>query len=120
MKPRILKKWLDALRSGEYQQTNSKLRDKHGYCCWGVLCDLHAQETGYVWTEHKTHGDEYFKYLGAGGLPPSEVEKWAGLESDALTESGESVFWKLAHLNDDGVEFTEIADHAEQIFSGGN
>ena len=30
------KKWLDALESGKYKQTNDSLMDDYGYCCLGV------------------------------------------------------------------------------------
>jgi len=43
MNPRIKQRWLDALRSGEYKQTMENLQDMNGFCCLGVLCDLHAQ-----------------------------------------------------------------------------
>lgn len=33
----IKKKWVEALRSGDYKQTRLRLQDKGGYCCLGVL-----------------------------------------------------------------------------------
>ena len=32
--------WIEALRSGEYQQTADTLKDRDGYCCLGVLCHV--------------------------------------------------------------------------------
>lgn len=32
--------WVDALRSGKYQQTSSVLQDTEGHCCLGVACDV--------------------------------------------------------------------------------
>lgn len=71
MKTRIKKKWLEALRSGEYEQTLGKLRDERGFCVYGVLCDLHAKETGGEW--------DGSAYLGKKGSLPGEVAGWAGL-----------------------------------------
>jgi len=34
------RKWINALRGGEYKQTRGELRDHLGYCCLGVLCDI--------------------------------------------------------------------------------
>jgi len=34
-----VQRWLDALRSGKYQQTPGRLRDGNGYCCLGVVCE---------------------------------------------------------------------------------
>lgn len=44
MNPEVKALWLNALRSGEYQQGTGKLKQTYGgdqrYCCLGVLCDL--------------------------------------------------------------------------------
>lgn len=38
MNPRWKQPWIDALESGEYQQTRGVLHNGVGYCCLGVLC----------------------------------------------------------------------------------
>lgn len=35
-----IRKWVEALRSGKFQQTNGALRDLDGYCCLGVACEV--------------------------------------------------------------------------------
>jgi hypothetical protein len=40
MDPVLKAKWIEALRSGEYQQTFGALRDNDGHCCLGVLCEV--------------------------------------------------------------------------------
>lgn len=45
IKPEIKKRWIEALRSGEYEQAIGVLRKTDGvgrqrYCCLGVLCDV--------------------------------------------------------------------------------
>jgi hypothetical protein len=40
------KKWVEALRSGKYKQTEHVLQDTNGYCCLGVACVVYEQETG--------------------------------------------------------------------------
>jgi len=46
-----IKKWVRALRSGEYSQTTGQLQDDRGHCCLGVACevfipkDLHIRYT---------------------------------------------------------------------------
>jgi len=37
-----VKQWTDALRSGEYKQGKGALCNVNGFCCLGVLCDLHG------------------------------------------------------------------------------
>lgn len=50
MDTRVKALWLDALRSGEYEQAKEVLAKvdpetgKVGYCCLGVLCDLAVKE----------------------------------------------------------------------------
>ena len=36
----LIKEWIKALRSNEYNQTRGALQDDYGYCCLGVLCEI--------------------------------------------------------------------------------
>lgn len=40
MNPGIKASWLEALRSGRYQQGQGQLRWENSFCCLGVLCDI--------------------------------------------------------------------------------
>lgn len=106
MNPEIKAEWVAALRSGEYAKTTGELHDDVGYCCLGVLCDLHRQKHGGQWE------DGY--YLGEFDILPAEVMDWAGLDSQspAVDDDG------LADLNDGAGHwqehsFVEIADLIE-------
>ncbi len=115
----VKKKWLEALRSGEYKQTRGKLRRNRGknkasFCCLGVLCNLHAQahpEIAATQTDPKS-------YIGATELPPVEVMEWAGLEAkDPVIAIGHGVHertTRLSVLNDSGYSFKEIASLIER------
>lgn len=72
MKTEIKQAWLDALRSGAYQQGTGALRIAGEHCCLGVLCDLHAQAGLGQWDKHGYDGD-------GTGLPES-VREWSGIE----------------------------------------
>jgi hypothetical protein len=72
MKAEIKQLWIDALRSGKYQQGTGALRIVNEYCCLGVLCDLHAQAGLGQWNTHGYDGDNT-------GLPES-VREWADIE----------------------------------------
>lgn len=80
MRKEIKQKWVDALRSGKYSQTQGQLRvtnddGKASYCCLGVLCDIHR-----LTTKKKGNGwDKDDNYKGAGGTLPKVVQEWAGL-----------------------------------------
>ena len=78
MNPRIKQRWLEALRSGEYKQTKENLQNSDGFCCLGVLCDLHAKERGTNWVR-KTDGYELY---GETQILPLSVQEWSGLNND--------------------------------------
>lgn len=128
MNKRIKKKWLKALRSGEYKQTTGGLREVNldeetmGFCCLGVLCNIHAQEHPDI-AKHETSP---YEYLGASGLLPFQVAKWAGLtkhinhKSEGEDEVDIDVRYKgedvtLANLNDtEKLSFKKIANVIER------
>jgi len=119
MNPRIKKKWLEALRSGEYKQTTETLRDENGFCCLGVLCDIHAKERGANWVKLI----ESYELYGEVQLLPLSVQEWAGLDNDMggvvdfEYESGGEIHLKadtLPEINDSwNKNFNEIADLIE-------
>lgn len=119
MKPEPKAKWLEALRSGEFLQTQEgELRTKDGgqFCCLGVLCEVYRRETnGPDWdivTRHHGQG-----YLGEGAYLPNEVRDWAGLNAqNPSVQLDGSVFntTTLADMNDAGKLFREIADIIEE------
>lgn len=110
----IKDKWLAALRSGEYQQTRGGLRDNVGYCCLGVLCDLHAKEAGKDWIA-PVYG-RYYKYGEQEAYLPYTVMEWAGfncmVSCNPQIQHGKDT--SLSSLNDRGIPFTEIADVIEK------
>ena len=105
MNKTVIRKWAEALESGEYMQGYGQLYDGETYCCLGVLCQLHMQETGEVWEEDE---DGMHCYLGHANYLPATVANWAGLEMvpsvkyDSKRES-------LDLLNDNMIGFNEIA-----------
>lgn len=107
MNPEIKARWVAALRSGEYKQTVGALRDKGGFCCLGVLCDLHSKERGERWDD--------FSYGGEKMLVPESVQEWSGASrSPEIARSPEHEEDELSMLNDDGLTFHEIADLIEK------
>lgn len=89
MKPEIKQKWLDALRSGEYNHGTIALkRTREGghlqHCALGVLCEVHSQATGEQWRILNTNLAAEFRYYyyGFSGSLHSDVVLWAGLEDD--------------------------------------
>jgi hypothetical protein len=95
MKKAVKKRWVAALRSGEYDQTQEKLFDgENGFCCLGVLCDIQGD------------GDKN-PPSDTGGLP-----MWM-LDQVNLSVSEEQ---QLIELNDTKkYTFSEIADYIETV-----
>ena len=114
MDKRVKEMWVKALRSGEYEQTQERLCNKNGYCCLGVLCDLHAKETGQAWDSYP----EGYEYVGESGVLPDVVAVWAGLgDEDWMKEDSNDPKVNgvcLSKRNDDGMGFAEIADLIER------
>lgn len=100
MNPEIKAKWLEALRSHQYQQARKYLRtDETHFCCLGVLCDLTAPRR---W---RPISDGEFCHGSAHAFPDNDILAEADLsELDAE---------KLANMNDRGKSFAEIADYIE-------
>ena len=112
MKKSIMKKWVKALRSGEYEQGKGvlcRIGDKHDYfCCLGVLTDIYMQEIGDL--NISTLGKDIRYDFSIGDLPP-KVRKWSGVKSGFGSFNQTS----LSYLNDSwNKDFKEIADIIER------
>lgn len=71
------KKWLEALRSGQYDQTKMRLvrvedDGKRSYCCLGVLCELSGLEVDVSKDERGPHfvWEEFDEKKSTAFLPP--------------------------------------------------
>lgn len=95
MKPEIKQKWIDALRSGEYQQDVGVLKTEKGYCCLGVLADLYNKEHNLEWCKDR----KFYCF--------NNVLRWADFPYYTGNE--------LVVMNDEkGKSFLEIADYIEE------
>jgi hypothetical protein len=121
----IAKRWVEALRSGEYKQSRSMLRNKHGYCCLGVLCEL-AVADGAI-PPAVIDEDAIGYYNNTYTLPPVEVKEWAGNTSQGWYVNrpqhvdAEDDLWveliPVSFLNDAiEMSFPQIADLIEQTY----
>jgi hypothetical protein len=106
MNQQVKQKWVDALKSGDYQQTRAALKDQSGFCCLGVLCDLYSKETGEDWVQDGRN----YRFFENDKFPPIAVCDWAGFvnTSNPKVEYGEERL-PLTDLNDTGKSFKEIA-----------
>ncbi len=126
----IKQRWVEALRSGQYTQGTEYLRRDNDYCCLGVLCDLKAPDG---W--HAYENSDLYDYLGAvDETLPLAVVTWAKLPNEnpditfpcecrervpgpnekSVVCDGTTHTLDLGSFNDQGHNFTEIADVIEQ------
>jgi hypothetical protein len=98
------KKWIAALRSGEYEQGTVWLCKQDKYCCLGVGCELLNIPHNFV--------DEIKSYGGRTQLAPEELVEQLALRGPSGKPKDDSL--SLVALNDRGKSFEEIADIIEK------
>lgn len=126
MNPEVRQKWVEALRSGDYEQTVGYLHigkpdsnhEPAGYCCLGVLCELAVKSGVKIDVYEKSTAEgSIFSYSGHSQDLPVEVKTWAGLDDAMPYVQVESDGYldnlSLADENDTGRTFGEIADLIE-------
>lgn len=117
----IKAQWLEALRSGKYKQGKGALHNKSddSYCCLGVLCEVMGVP--------EFHGDgdrESSEFINFGTIDdfsstslPYQVRRVAGLLDGYGCFAGPmGEDESLAHMNDTGASFEEIAKIIEEKF----
>lgn len=115
MNEEIKAEWLAALRGGQYKQVTKVLHDGAGFCCLGVLCDLHQKESKQTWHDDVSDDDQPCQgYLGEVAILPEEVRKWAGLNSAVPYVKTDEGLTSVAVLNDKGMPFSEIAKFIQE------
>lgn len=117
----VYTKWLAALRSGKYKQTQDALRGKAlrgkgqhgavGFCCLGVLCDLAVKDgggTGEGWSDnHIAFENEHDAIEYHRAAPPERMTNYLGITEDETQY--------LMAMNDiESRSFKYIARHIER------
>lgn len=126
----LLREWVAALRSGDYEQGLGELimecDDKKRYCCLGVLCDLNTEKLGIQYEQDPEISPErkIWRIKGStslcdgkyAGLLTPEILKQVGLTHEFQQE--------LSQLNDGDCSMTdrsytfeEIADRIEEYIN---
>lgn len=126
-----IKKWVAALRSGEFSQARGALRKDEAFCCLGVACELYRRETGKgVWDPNTQEDgiafeeratdpealdryDERERAINWEQLPEF-VANWLDTTPNPDLEKENGQKTDAATMNDNGYSFTEIADAIER------
>lgn len=106
--PEAVKKWVAALRSGEFKQGSKRLKDDDKYCCLGVACVL-AKREGVI-PDDASWEDECQKPCLSLREQFEAVKDWLGLQGP---EGWMDDLPSLTVINDDGATFSKIADLIE-------
>ena len=103
MNPEWKKKWVEALRSGQYKQCNARLKkmtsSSPAYCCLGVLQELVNPNSFELEIVKDTRSSQ-----GA----------FLDVETSRITCLFASPQGALSVMNDSGRTFSEIADYIER------
>jgi len=106
-------KWLEALRSGRYEQGQGRLRRGNTFCCLGVGCDVAIKEElvdGTWRVDANYYFFEVVGYLDCSHVLSYELIDLFGIDSD--------IHDRLISMNDDDERsFAEIADYLEEQWS---
>lgn len=79
--------WVEALRSGEFEQGSDWLNSNGKMCCLGVACEVaivngldlprEVREANWGQPEHVAYGDSSFR---TGRTLPKEMKRWLGVD----------------------------------------
>lgn len=109
-----IKKWVDALRSGQYKQGQGQLSVDNKYCCLGVLCDVLGVESKLVGIG-KYYYDTLDEEWVASSLP-KQVQLELGITILGDFKQSDNTYRSLSHCNDVlNLNFNQIADWIEKI-----
>ena len=100
-------RWVEALRSGRYRQTDGTLKDERGHCCLGVLCEVERPpevEIGWNTIQVRVPSED--------GEPDVHIDAVLGPDLERRWGTGDTAV--LTRMNDtEGLSFAEIADWIE-------
>lgn len=87
MNPDVKRVWLKELRSGKYDQGKGHLNLGGRYCCLGVLCEIAVENEVIARSSDQNESsygtpEELEDHDGATAYPPKGVVDWAGLPSE--------------------------------------
>lgn len=119
MDSELKQKWVDALRSGDYEQGQEQLQTPDGkYCCLGVLCDIVNPDKwnsyGYEFSYNDIDGKEVF--FTESSEPNTSFYRDVGLDrdlADKLICYNDGAKSSIYNPTRKQLSFTEIADIIE-------
>ena len=116
MDKKIKAKWLKALRSGDYDQTEGALcrvlDTGAAYCCIGVLVEIVRGED--IWEDTAIGSTALAMGNGPRYTPNESFYGEVGIKEGYDESLGRKTISKVIALNDNGKSFEEIAEVIEK------
>ena len=112
------RRWIKALRSGEYQQGTCHLRipgepyDK--YCCLGVLCEIIGFPIRLRQEVEYKIGEQWWNDLVPSSILPEVFKRGVTCNYRGISQD---VMKTLIGMNDNYRSFSSIADFIEKVVS---
>lgn len=101
-----MRKFINALESGQYAQGGGRLRIGNQFCCLGVACDQAVKDGAELRVRQDEPlqscgnpdctacgGDEGWVYDGQIGYLPESVQEWLGIDQANPAIAGASATW---------------------------
>lgn len=113
-----MRKWVDALRSGEFEQGSSYLNHHDKLCCLGVACEVAIRDGAEVNKSVCDCGSEEChkstRYDNGDAWLPKSVQDWLGVDGKDVPIKYEDDMCSASDLNDNhALTFEQIADAIE-------
>jgi hypothetical protein len=100
------KKWVDALMSWKYNQTDGTLCNEHGYCCLGVACVVAGIDKNILFQTDLIPGKGYKEHYEKKFESVPKILR--GGNDRHFNDSGD-ILHELTSMNDKYVPFEVIA-----------
>lgn len=105
------KRWLEALRSGQYEQGKNFLQDKDKYCCLGVACRINHPNFNFDKIGLVAQYDSANDGFTFEDITIPDILKGS---YDRKDKDYSPTVKNLVDMNDSGITFNEIAEWIER------
>jgi len=110
----IAMEWVEALRSGKYEQGEQYLNKDNRFCCLGVLCDILPVEKNILENNIISYGAyRSITLLKKDVMNYTDISDHFGRPADFNVTINGNCYQGLSSANDQGVPFSDIADWIE-------